>query len=83
MFINRYVVRKAEGVGGMPIPEDEPCLVIRGQDRLAPTMLRIYLDCYTCNPIHDHAVVVELENHLHELVEWQWNNSDKVKEADR
>ena len=35
----RYVVRKAEGIGGDPIPDDEPCFVVRGQDVLAPALL--------------------------------------------
>ena len=31
----RYAVQKAPGIGGAPIPDDEPCIVIRAQDRLA------------------------------------------------
>lgn len=37
----RYLVTKAPGVDGPPIPENAPCLVIREQDRLAAVELDV------------------------------------------
>lgn len=77
----RYVVRKADGVGGKPIPEDEPCLVIRGQDMLAVRMMRVYIDFYTLLEDYEDAVVDELNEHLDDLLSWQ--SAHGVKTADR
>jgi hypothetical protein len=79
---HRYLVQKAEGVTGNPIPEDEPCIVIRGQDRLALTMLDSYITYYSkyC-PAPDKAVVAELWDHRRTLVEWQTEH--RPKWADR
>lgn len=77
----RYVVRKADHVSGVPIPEDEPVLVIRAQDVLAVRMMRLYIDLYTLLPDHGDDVVDELNEHLDHLVEWQLEHP--VKTADR
>lgn len=91
----RYIVQKAEGVGGDPIPADEPCLVIRAQDHLAPFVMQFYIDEYEkragqatvpgagpgAGP--DQAVIAELREHLERLLDWQEANADKVKWADR
>lgn len=77
----RYVVRKADGVDGPPIPEDEPCLVIRAQDQLAARMMRLYIDMYTLLDDHGDDVVDEMNDHLDRLIEWQLTNP--VKTADR
>jgi hypothetical protein len=42
----RYLVRKAPHVGGRPIPEDEPLLVVRAQDHLCLPTLDFYIDRY-------------------------------------
>ena len=52
----RYVVRKAEGIGGNPIPDDEPCFVVRGQDVLAPALLGEYILRYREVPGYDPEV---------------------------
>lgn len=81
----RYVVRKAPGVGGEPIGEDEPVLVIRAQDPLAGEMLMHYFKLYVdefgfdCDP----GVLIDMAAHLQELQRWQQANSDKLKMADR
>lgn len=81
----RYVVSKAEGIGGSPIGEDEPCLVIRGQDRLAPFMIQAYIDHYKAmrGQVADPQVEVDLAEHKRELMAWQARNYEKVKWADR
>jgi hypothetical protein len=79
----RYVVRKAEDISGRPIPADEPCLVVRGQDVLAPTMLRLYIRLYRDSEFYDQKVVDELRDHLQRLADWQAANAGYVKLADR
>ena len=85
----RYLVQKAPGIGGPPIPEDEPCLVIRGQDILAPEILFDYIQKYEKEYGKDRTaprarpVSVECLPHLAVLIEWQGDHPDKVKMADR
>lgn len=82
-FKPRYIVTKAEGVPGPPIPADEPCLVIRGQDALADFILGTYINryVYVRGEIGDEKVVEELRAHRRALRQWQAVN--KVKYADR
>lgn len=77
----RYVVTKAPGIDGPPIPPDEPVLVIRAQDRLAVRMMRLYIDFYTLLDDHGDDVVDEMNEHLDALVMWQLEHP--VKTADR
>lgn len=79
----RYIVEKNDGVPGAPIPHDEPCLVIRGQDLLAPFMLQQYIDNYEQFYDADIEVVTDLREHLAILLQWQMDNAEKVKLADR
>ena len=82
-FTPRYIVDKAPGVGGHPIPPDEPCLVVRGQDRLAVNVLVHYITEYVQLPEADPAVVADLGAHLQALAQWQKENVHKIKMADR
>jgi arylsulfatase A-like enzyme len=77
----RYVVQKAPGIDGPPIPDDEPVLVIRAQDVLAARMMRLYIDFYTLLDDHGDDVVDEMNEHLDALIEWQLDHP--VKTADR
>jgi hypothetical protein len=77
----RYSVQKAAGVGGAPIPGDEPCLVIRAQDVLAGLMLEEYIVHYTTLRGHDPEVLLELRAHRFALINWQLEHPPKV--ADR
>lgn len=77
----RYVVRKADGVGGNPIPEDEPCIVIRGQDVLALDAIDFYLREYQGLQQPSPEVVAELRSHRQAIVDWQQAHPPKV--ADR
>jgi hypothetical protein len=82
----RYIVQKAPGVGGEPIPEDEPCVVIRGQDILAPVMLKIYQDLYLSLAPYgavDGRVIDDVDNHGDRLRDWQMEHPGKIKWADR
>lgn len=78
----RYVVHKAPHVGGPPIPEGEPCLVIRAQDRLAGWAIRSYIERYleAC-PDPDNAVIADLVEHRLLIDVWQLDHP--VKWPDR
>lgn len=78
--IPRYLVRKNDHVGGQPIPEDEPVLVIRAQDRLAIPMIDLYLSLYQEGNF-DFAVLQELAQHRDAIKAWQAEHGSKV--ADR
>ena len=85
---NRYEVRKADGVGGDPIPDDEPVLVIRAQDVLALEMLDDYMAAY-CNltgwsadDVEASPVIARVAAHREALVEWQKENRHRMKVAD-
>lgn len=79
----RYVTHKREGVDGPPIPDDEPYMVIRAQDKLASTMLAFYLGLYGSLPDKDRdsAVTAELMEHMRKLNRWQAMHPTKY--ADR
>lgn len=79
--VARYIVKKAPHVGGNPIPEDEPCLVVRAQDKLAVDVLRYYIDEYNEEIDADPKVIEELEEHLNHLILWQMSHPTKI--ADR
>lgn len=81
--VQRYQVQKSPGVGGHPIPDDEPCLVIRAQDVFAPVMMRIYMALYIDVEEHDPEVMEELRDHLDKIQRWQGTHPLLVKLADR
>jgi hypothetical protein len=81
MWTNRYVVRKADGIPGDPIPDDEPLLVVRGQDVLARRILRWYIEQYEAFRHPDPQVLYELRQHEAVLREWQETHPTKM--ADR
>lgn len=77
-FNPRYIVHKAVGVGGPPIPEGEPVLVIRAQDRLALPLLEHYIRLYeTLAADYDPQVVADLTDHLNALMQWQFHHPTK------
>lgn len=79
----RYTVTKAPNITGPQVPDDEPVLVIRAQDVLAPEMMDYYLNRYLSLPtvMRDPAVVEELQSHRQALLQWQETHPTKV--ADR
>lgn len=82
MWQSRYQVTKSNGVGGDPIPHDEPVLVIRAQDILALRMMNEYIHAYEAMTKHNPEVLERLNNHRIALREWQERNKDKMKLAD-
>lgn len=80
--MSRYVVQKAEGVEGDPIPADEPCLVVRGQDKLALETLEFYRTRYRQEEGFSDEVEARLVAERDDLVAWQAANPDRVKLAD-
>jgi len=69
----KYTVTRTDG---KPIPEDEPCFVIRGQDIYAVTMVGYYMD-----RVKDRVsagMMRELDDHLHRILKWQEVNGVKV-----
>lgn len=81
----RYRVEKREGVKGPAIPDDEPYMVIRAQDKLAVIMMDTYLAAYDSLPAgaRDPRVIDELLTHRADLVAWQEANRGRCKYADR
>ena len=80
----RYVVQKAPHVDGPPIPSDEPCIVIRGQDQMALPVMDFYLVHYETMlsiGLGDQRVLEELLQHREAIQEWQDANGSKI--ADR
>lgn len=72
----RYIVQKAPGVDGPPIPEDEPCLVIRAQDMFALDVMDFYLH-HTANYL-PLDVADELRDHRERLIEWRRTHKTKL-----
>lgn len=84
MALPRYIVHKVGWVGGNPIPDDEPCFVIRGQDLLALKMIDAYINLLYETPDKvDEGVVEDLLAHQLRIAEWQYCHRDQVKFADR
>ena len=79
----RYQVRKSPHVGGDPIPEDEPCLVIRAQDMLAPAALAWYIERYEALDHPDPGVIEDLLATAAELERWRSEHPFSIKRADR
>jgi hypothetical protein len=77
----RYVVTKAPGVGGDPIPPDEPCLVIRANDILAREMIAVYVIKYRDYPEAQQKVLDELVEHYLAICSWQKEHQTRI--ADR
>jgi hypothetical protein len=79
----RYTAQKREGIGGPPIPGDEPFMLIRAQDVLALEMMEYYRNRYISLPraMQDPQVLVELDQHHQSISMWQEAHPPKV--ADR
>ncbi len=60
------------------IPDDEPVLLIRGQDVLAVPLIASYLDLYDGS---DPAVVDQLQVHLDRMIEWQRTHPTKAADV--
>jgi hypothetical protein len=68
------------------IPEDEPVFLIRGQDVVAPAVLRYYAEC-AMDVGADKELVDAVEKHADLMDEWQRSigagGNAKVPDADK
>jgi hypothetical protein len=63
------------------IPEDEPVIVFRAQDKLLPMVLAFYKTC--CKSSGSPERHLDLIDESYEgVVQWQTDNQDKVKQPD-
>ncbi len=60
------------------IPDDEPVLLIRGQDDLAIPMLDDYIDFYEHYSERDERVLELLYRHRERIEDWQMHHGSKV-----
>lgn len=60
------------------IPDDEPVLLIRGQDVLAVPMIDEYLDRYAELAGTDASLIDVLEAHRERVEAWQRSHTPKV-----
>ena len=52
------------------IPKDEPVFLLRGQDKLAPKVLRVWIEEYVANGGDTHHAN-QLEKHAQAMEKWQ------------
>lgn len=60
------------------IPEDEPVFLVRGQDTLAPLLLRLYAEQYRALPGADPQLARLVWDQANEMALWQANHGRKV-----
>lgn len=73
----KYVVSRSDGT---PVPEDEPCFVIRAQDMFSAKIVQMYIGLV--EHLVDDDMVEELVAHFMRIKEWQRENKDKIKIPD-
>lgn len=64
------------------IREDEPVLLIRGQDILFLAVLQAYADAYAEQEKADPKISEQLDAHLDYAEQWQAKNAHLLKTAD-
>jgi hypothetical protein len=69
----KYLVRRTDGT---PIPEDEPCFVIRAKDAFAIRAVQLYIDQVT--DVVDENMITELCTHRERIRKWQRDNETKI-----
>lgn len=81
----RYLVKKAPGVGGNPIPHFEPVVVVRGQDSLALDVLDFYALRYAevYGDKADQRVLTDLVALREQLESFRTEHPERIKRADR
>lgn len=91
--MTKYVVAKADLDAPNQIPIDEPCFIIRAQDKHAPAIVsayylhvfREYLEKHAWSrelEIQENAFLADIAEHLAKIHRWQAENPDKVKAPD-
>lgn len=64
------------------IPDNEPVFVIRGQDKVAPGVLRFYAD-QAARAGAEPDLVNAVRHHALEMERWQMENGSKVPDLPR
>ncbi len=59
------------------IPEDEPVFLLRGQDILAPRVMKAWLEMYEQNN-GDEKVANAVRDHIDSVIKWQFKNGNKM-----
>lgn len=66
---------------GTPIPDNEPLMLFRGQDRLLPDLIDQYAEmCASAGGLEEN--IQALKEKAESVREWQRNNPDSVKTPD-
>lgn len=63
------------------IPDDEPVLLIRGQDEAALYVIGAWLGFYSGDPRIDPALITSIKLHEHRIRDWQLTHGHKVADA--
>jgi hypothetical protein len=74
-WIPKYLISRNDGVT-TEIPYDEPCFVIRGQDKFAIQAIDLYITLV--NGTVSDEMISELERHRDEVRRWQHNHATKI-----
>ena len=77
----RYKVERLPSRPGEPLPEDEPCFVLRGRDAFTPDIVKAYYDIAERNGAQPEFLA-SVDANLARIQEWQWQNAHKVKYPD-
>lgn len=74
----KYIVTRSDGT---PIPEDEPCFIIRAQDQQALDTIRHYRR-EASRQGQPPAFLGQVDDHIDRIKAWQSANPGKMKRAD-
>ena len=64
------------------IPMDEPVFLLRGQDKLAPVMLDIYVAMTESEPGRDGELMLAVKEHANRMRRWQSKRAVKVADME-
>lgn len=73
----KYIVSRTDGT---PIPEDEPCFVVRAKDVFAVAVLRYYRDL--TEDAAPQELTDDMDRHIDLMNEWRRRNAHLVKIPD-
>ena len=71
--LGRYIITRRDG---KPVPEDEPCFVVRGQDAFALKIIQAYIDMTAS--VVSSEVTDELIKHEERIRWWQVEHRPKL-----
>ncbi len=64
------------------IPKDEPVFLLRGQDKLAPVLLDIYVAMSRNTKGFDTNIACAVQEHAQRMRDWQGNQKSKVADME-